>query len=108
MIRQSEFVALAVLAIAVSGVVVLVVVVVVVVVVSFCCFFPGLAEKSYHGGDMGGWGVGSDTHAHLPHPACARMEAGRLRWVAIRGSRGWGEEKGEGGIDLWGWGGGGL
>ena len=56
MIRQAEFVALAVLAIAVSGVVV-----VVVVVVSFCCLFPGLAEKSYHDGDMGGGGVRGPT-----------------------------------------------
>ena len=58
MIRQAGFVALAVLAIAVSGVVVLIVVVVfVAVVVSFCCFFPGLAEKLYHGGDMGGYSI---------------------------------------------------
>ena len=64
MIRQAEFVALAVLAITVTGVgVLVVVVVVVVVVVSFCCFFPDLAEKSYHGGDMGGGGVWGPTHA---------------------------------------------
>ena len=69
MIRQAEFVALAVLAIAVSGVVV----VVVVVVVSFCCSFPGLAEKSYHGGDMGWVGCGV-RHSRAPTPSRVRAD----------------------------------
>ena len=67
MIRQAEFVALAVLAITVGGVVVLVVVVVVVVVIPFCCFFLGHAEKSYHDGDMGWGGVWGLTHTRT-HP----------------------------------------
>ena len=73
MICQAEFVALAVLAIAVRGVVVLVVVVV--VVVSFCCFFSGFCGKiiSWWGYGVGGvWGP-TLTRTH-PIPRARRRK----------------------------------